>query len=362
MADSSSNNNDRKPQTSNLQTRINKRIQFFKSALLTTGGISVLIAIAALFQAFSSGQEQSAAMREQSAAMLQLIQIQSTSLAVQNTIAESNNSIATAIAEGKDPQQILEMKATVTVLVGALDQIFARERELRATANPGATPLPTFTPLPTLEVATKTPDPEPTITPAPTAISTSSPVPATTTSSVCEGKNPYQLHSDQLSRLGCEDGGFVRSRGVVTQRFDNGFMIVFDDSSDSDFTRINQRRRMYAVADDGQVWRVFFDPETVVQNTSPNPDDWYSCEKRPGLRPSQSRIPWRGFGMAWCTYPDIRNALGLVAPGAEEIKERASFQSYEHGRAFAFGGRTYVTFFDPSLDLATSKFVFGRWE
>jgi hypothetical protein len=82
------------------------------------------------------------------------------------------------------------------------------------------------------------------------------------------------------------------------------------------------------------------------------------------MRPEQSGIPWRGFGRVWCESYEIQQALGRVRPGAAEILEYASLQTYERGRAFAFGGRTHVIFFDGNKNAVqnTNIDLGGYWQ
>lgn len=176
--------------------------------------------------------------------------------------------------------------------------------------------------------------------------------------------NPYGLERLQLQKLGCVAQDWVPSRLIVTQRFEQGFMIVFDDPSNSDFKKPNQQRRIYALADDGRVWRVYFDSDDVIQNTSPNPDDWYTCEGKPGLRPKDSGVPWRGFGRAWCIYPQIRQGIGRVQPGSDEIKGTVSFQSYFTGRVFQINGEAYayIVYLDADDSTIDNQFLTGTWK
>lgn len=181
----------------------------------------------------------------------------------------------------------------------------------------------------------------------------------------CPQLNPYHLSLQQLSRLKCSEGPFVPSRYVVTQEFERGFMIVFDDATNSRFQKPNQERKFYALSSSGQAWRVFFKNELVPQNTSDRPEDWFTCEKPPNAAPPQeSGIPWRGFGMVWCTYPQIRQALGYVRRGSSEVLGNASFQSYSTGRAFNVNNGAYVVFLNANADgnIAAETFLTGNWE
>lgn len=121
---------------------------------------------------------------------------------------------------------------------------------------------------------------------------------------------------------------------------------------------------IFALANDGRAWRV---KDTFVE-TSKNPDDWYTCERKPGLRPERSGIPWRGFGKAWCDNPEIRSALGL-AKIYEDVDPDASFQYYERGFAFQLAdwkgypgwknNQVYIIFYSPG---SNANLVTGKWE
>ena len=181
----------------------------------------------------------------------------------------------------------------------------------------------------------------------------------------CVQANPFGLNANQLTRLQCSSDNLVRSRWVVYQRFQRGFLIIFDGPANDDFRRANQKRKFYALADDGRVWRVFYENEQVIQTTSSNPNDWYSscAAAGRGKRPKDSGLPWRGFGRVWCDYPEIRNALGNVQLGNDEEKDTAAFQSYSEGRVFQFRGRTYAIYLDTGgRDVANLTYVPGNWE
>jgi hypothetical protein len=182
-------------------------------------------------------------------------------------------------------------------------------------------------------------------------------------STSCDQQNPFALNPSQLDRLGCSDGGLVSFRYIVTQEFEHGFMIVFDDPNNSKFVAPNQQRKFYALADDGRAWRVFFLNETVPQNSSPNQQDWYTCEKpSPFSRPENSGIPWRGFGMVWCNYAEIKQALGKVKPGAGEVLTSTSFQSYFKGRVFQKSDTAFSVYLNTGDDVASATFLRGSWE
>ncbi len=221
-----------------------------------------------------------------------------------------------------------------------------------ATLQPAtASPLPTVSPVPSLT---------PSLTPAPSA----TPAPPTNTplATACPDLSPYRLEASAMQLLGCPDGGYVAKRHVVTQNFERGFMIIFDDPSNSNFSFPNVRHKFYALANDGRAWRIFFEPEDANPLiNSKNPDDWYRCEKRPGQRPKDSRIPWRGFGQVWCDFPEIREALGLVRAGSDELPGDTDFQSYAFGRAFRYENALRVVFLDYA-DGQPANFLRGTWQ
>lgn len=165
-----------------------------------------------------------------------------------------------------------------------------------------------------------------------------------------------------MERLGCPTAGFVPNRLVVTQAFDGGFMIMFTDENDG-FS--GGALPVYALANDGRAWRIKRAWSQAPDATSnQNAVSQYSCMAPAGdIRPEQSGIPWRGFGKVWCESPAVRQALGGVRPGAAEILEHASFQTYDRGRAFAFGGKTYVVTFtaNPATVANTNRDLKGVW-
>jgi len=203
------------------------------------------------------------------------------------------------------------------------------------------------------------------VTPTPTASPTPN-IPPTMTPTVrptpCEMQsNPYAITPRQARQIGCPAQGFVPARGVLVQQFAGGLMIVFDDLADDDFQARGKQRKSYVLANDGRAWRVYFDSDDVPQLTSSNPDDWYSCEQAPGLDPATSGVPWRGFGLIWCTYPQIRQALGAVV--ANEVKTTASFQSYYLGRAFQIADQAaiYLVYLDADESTINDQYLTGTW-
>ncbi len=148
---------------------------------------------------------------------------------------------------------------------------------------------------------------------------------------------------------------------MVLQRFANGVMLVFA-KSDQGFDP-SGGEFIFALAGDGRAWRIV---DTFVEK-SKFPDDWYTCDRAPGLRPERSGVPWRGFGKAWCEHPEVRAALGS-ARWYEEAEITAAFQSFERGRSFQLSdwrgipgwdkARSYTVYLD-SLD---PNFAAGRWE
>lgn len=176
--------------------------------------------------------------------------------------------------------------------------------------------------------------------------------------------SPYRLSGAQQARLGPPTTLFVKSRQVILQRFVSGVMIIFA-KSDKGFASGSE----YVIAlandtpKDAQAWR----SEDTFVETSKMADNWYTCERAPGLRPEKSGIPWRGFGKVWCDHPEVRHALGNAA-GYEEADIAASFQDYSRGRAFQLSEwrgipgwnekQVYVVY----LDTADPDFAAGRWE
>ncbi len=96
---------------------------------------------------------------------------------------------------------------------------------------------------------------------------------------------------------------------------------------------------IFAFSDRGQAWRVV----DQFREISRVEDAWYSCQPMPGRRPENSGIPWRGFGLAWCSNSGIRSALGMVSQGSGEVKEEADYAEYANGsRVVKFRNRVYV--------------------
>ena len=213
-------------------------------------------------------------------------------------------------------------------------------------------------PTPTLALRTNTQVAISTFTPEQKATNT----PSVTPVPVIADPNPFRLTVAQLAQLGNPTEPFAAKRQVVVQRFERGVMLIFAqagnvfDQRGGDF--------IFALANDGRAWRI---KDTFIE-TSKNSDDWYTCERKPGLRPERSGIPWRGFGKAWCDNPPVRDALGL-AKIYEDVDDNASFQSYERGRAFQVSdwkgypgwksGQVYVVLYS---SLANPDLVPGKWE
>ncbi len=171
----------------------------------------------------------------------------------------------------------------------------------------------------------------------------------------------YALTPTQLALLGAATAPLVKERSVVIEWFQTGVMVVFAkaakgfDASGGEY--------IFALARNGSAWRV---ADTFVE-TSKNSDNWYTCDRKPGMRPEKSGVPWRGFGKAWCEHPEIRAALGGTR-SYEESDLTASFQSFERGRAFQVSDwrgipgwnkdHVYVV----SLSSSDPNFAAGRWE
>ncbi len=190
------------------------------------------------------------------------------------------------------------------------------------------------------------------------------PVSIPTVTPTLETSSPFQVSSAQLARLGPPTTPFVESRQVILQRFVHGVMFIFAKSDDG-FGSGSEY--VFALASDtpkdAQAWR---SADTFVE-TSKMADNWYTCERAPGLRPEKSGIPWRGFGKVWCDHQEIRSALGNAA-SYEEADINASFQDYARGRAFQLAEwrgipgwsekQAYVIY----LDTDNRDFASGHWE
>lgn len=215
-----------------------------------------------------------------------------------------------------------------------------------------------------LLVSSCAPAPQTISTPTRTAAPAVTPTVATpepTAAPTIADTSPYHLSTTQLAQIGNSMQPFVASRAVVIQRFANGVMLVFA-KSDKGFDP-SGGEFIFALTRDSRAWRI---ADTFVE-TSKNPDTWYTCEGKPGLRPERSGVPWRGFGKAWCDHPEVRAALGN-ARLYEEADITAAFQSYARGRAFQLSDwhgiqgwsndKVYVVI----LDSSDPNFAAGRWE
>lgn len=173
------------------------------------------------------------------------------------------------------------------------------------------------------------------------------------------------LSDAQRTLLGCptEPSADV---DAVTQRFENGFMVVFNESGTREFGNIDTQR-FFALAtdgpEDGKAWRVLF-PRGTRQAFADDPVDGnqYDCEVEGNERPEQIGIPWRGFGMAWCRTSDLREALGGVRKDADNAEARAPMrvQRYGCGLALEFDDRPYALAFSRCDDDAPGALT-GTW-
>ncbi|HRW10346.1 MAG TPA: hypothetical protein P5121_34820, partial [Caldilineaceae bacterium] len=209
-----------------------------------------------------------------------------------------------------------------------------------------------------LLTALTTPTPTATATPnaTPTATRTATPTPCASTI------NPYTLTARQRAGVACPAQGWVPSRIVEVQEFEGGFMIVFDDPANDNFQEPGKQRKSYLLANDGRAWRVYFESDDIPQLTSPDPNEWYTCEPQPGMNPAESGVPWRRFGLIWCTYPQIRTAFGRAL--GDEITTDASFQSYYQGRVFQLAGDegVYIIYLDADDETIDDRYLTGTWE
>jgi len=169
------------------------------------------------------------------------------------------------------------------------------------------------------------------------------------------------LSAIQIAQLGNSTQPFITNRSVVLERFANGVMLVFAQS-DKGFDA-GGGEFIFALTKDARAWRIV---DTFVE-TSKNPDSWYTCDAKAGLRPERSGVPWRGFGKAWCDHPEVRAALGN-ARSYEEADITGSFQAYQFGRAFQLSDWRGVPGWDAEevyvviLDSSDPSFAAGRWE
>jgi len=177
----------------------------------------------------------------------------------------------------------------------------------------------------------------------------------------CSDTSPYSLTKEQRSRLGCPAQGFVISRRVIIQRFQNGVMVMFAKPSNR-FDNAGGAV-IYALANDGNAWRA----EDTFIETSSNSRTWYTCESTSSQGPEKTGVPWRGFGKMWCEHPGVRRALGK-ALSAEQSGVSASFQSYELGRSFqvfdwrGFPGWDSRSVYVVHFASVKGDFLIGEWE
>jgi hypothetical protein len=203
----------------------------------------------------------------------------------------------------------------------------------------------------------------PVVTPSGTG-TTAAPVSIPTVTPTLATSSPYELSSAQLARLGPPTAPFVKSRQVILQRFVHGAMLIFA-KSDKGFDSGSEYVLALAnnAPEQALAWR---SADTFVE-TSKMADNWYTCERAPGLRPEKSGIPWRGFGKVWCDHPEIRSALGNAA-GYEEADINASFQDYARGRTFQLSewrgipGWSEKQIYVVYLDSTDPDFASGHWE
>lgn len=156
----------------------------------------------------------------------------------------------------------------------------------------------------------------------------------------------FGFGGDLMQELGCP-ADRAMGRAVVYERFKNGTMVVFAGPDDSWVGGA-----ILVLSSDGRAWCV----TDSFARKSQNPDEWYCCEPRPGRRPEQSGIPWRGFGKVWCENPDVRGTLGNATSG-EEVT-RGSFEVYERGRAFQINRDRVYLLNVPNDGWAAA----GRWQ
>lgn len=147
-------------------------------------------------------------------------------------------------------------------------------------------------------------------------------------------------------------------------------MIVFDDDGNHGFEG-SYSRRFFALGRTSdkpdRAWLVWFDPEFTEAEWKRMKNDsakefYYFCKISSKLPPERTGIPWRGFGKAWCTYPEVESGMGTVEPNSYEDTSIVPYQLYEHGRAFIIRGVVYVVWLDGDALESDAGFQRGRWE
>jgi serine/threonine-protein kinase len=155
----------------------------------------------------------------------------------------------------------------------------------------------------------------------------------------CHRVNPFDLDTADLRKLGCPDGDPVSGRRYQTQSFAGGLMILFEVGGQGPGFA---GERLYALANDLRAWQL---PDSW---RDPGGDDvrrLYTC-RASDKRPEDSGVPWRSFGLAWCSNPSIQAALGALAMPFTDglVRGDGEFLQYENGRAFRIGGLTYLVY------------------
>lgn len=177
-----------------------------------------------------------------------------------------------------------------------------------------APPAPTITP---------TPSPWPTLTPSPAALSAPTPqmpTPAPTPTACARPVAPA-FRTFDTSLLGCPTDAEVEM-DMAEQPFQHGLMFWRGDV-----------RQIYVLWGDGGYM--------AVADAWTGPEE-YACQ---APAPAGMVQPKRGFGLVWCTYPEVRGRLGW---GLEpERGYRAVLQPFERGLAWHNDrGQVFAIFFD----------------
>jgi len=169
------------------------------------------------------------------------------------------------------------------------------------------TPAPTYTPTRTPATPTITPPPTSTFTPAPCSTPVGDVFVETWSSAV-------------RNALGCPTET-VKETWTAVQHYERGFMYWRED-----------QRTIY-IFTTNNVWR-------KSQDTWTEGMPEYSCPDTP---PSPLVKPKRGFGLIWCTDPQLKSLLGWAIE--EERGTTAQFQAFQGGEMLRYVDETVLVLY-----------------
>lgn len=185
---------------------------------------------------------------------------------------------------------------------------------------------------PPAPTATPTPSPWPTPTPPPAAPAVSTPAVPTPapTPTPCTRAVAPALSTFDTSPLGCPTDA-ESAVDMAEQPFQYGIMFWRGDV-----------RQIYVLWGDGGYM--------AVADAWTGPEE-YSCQAQ---APAGMVQPKRGFGLVWCTYPEVRGRLGW---GLEQERGyRAVFQPFERGLVWRNDrGQAFAVFFDGTWQMLVPK-------